>query len=273
MVETGSTQYMMETEEQNTYKLTQEILGKGSFSVVKSAINMRTQERVAAKIIDLMKNKDIFAQEVNALSRLNHDLIVKLLHSRVNEDGKGVIFLEYISWPSLQTFLSQRRTPPLDVVLQVFAQLVEVLDHMHKHNVAHSDLKPENIAFDPRTNSLKLFDFGLSQTLPPNTRSSSFVGSPLYMAPEVLLREEYNPFAADVWSLAIVLIELLTGKTPFSSFSCMDELLDFVSFETFVPIPESIPADLRELLRKMLDFNPTTRLSIGSVKDFINHFM
>jgi len=207
---------------------------------------------------------------VNALSRLNHSRIVKYLHSQVNEEGKGVIFLEYLSWPSLQAYLSQHRTLPLDVALQLFAQLADALDHMHRNNVAHSDLKPENIAYDPRTHNLKLFDFGLSQTpATPTSMSTSFVGSPLYMAPEVLLRERYNPFAADVWSLAFVLIEMLTGRTPFSSFMCMDELLDFVSFESSVPIPDSIPADLRELLRKMLDFNPEKRLTISSVIQYI----
>jgi len=270
MVEKGHSLYM---DKEEPYAITQELLGKGSFSLVKSAVNIQTQEKVAAKIIDLMKNKDVFAQEVNALSRLNHANIVKLLHSHVKADGKGVIFLEYLSWPSMQSYLVQNRSLPLHVCLQLFAQLVDAVEHMHKLNVAHSDLKPENIAYNPQSQKLKIFDFGLSQTTLRNQLSASFVGSPLYMAPEVLLRERYNPYAADVWSSAIVLMELLTGRTPFSSFMSMDELLDFVSFETVVPLPDSIPADLRELLRRMLDFNPTTRLTISSVRDFMKQFM
>jgi len=264
MVETGNTQYMGDA-----FQVTQEVLGKGSFSVVKAAFNVVTQERAAAKIIDLMKNKDVFTQEVNALTRINHTHIVKLLHTQTNAEGKGVIFLEHISWPSLQSYLQQYRTLPLDIALQVFAQLVDALDHLHKNNVSHSDLKPENLAYDSSSRTVKLFDFGLSQTPDPSELSTSFVGSPLYMAPEVLLRESYNPFAADVWSLGVVLIEMLTGHTPFSSFRCMDELLDFVSFETCVPVPESIPSDIRGLILKMLDFNPSTRLTISSVREFM----
>lgn len=270
MVEKGNTLYM---EKEEAFLVGQELLGKGSFSLVKSAVNTQTNEKAAAKIIDLMKNKDVFANEVNALSRLNHPLIVKLLHSQVKQDGKGVIFLEYLSWPSLQAYLAKHKSLPLHISLKLFAQLVDALEHMHKQNVAHSDLKPENIAYDPQNQSIKVFDFGLSQTMLRSQLSSSFVGSPLYMAPEVLLRERYNPLAADVWSLGIVLVEMLTGRTPFSSFMSMDELLDFVSFETVVPIPDSIPDDLRELLRKMLDFNPSTRLTISSVRAYIKQFL
>jgi len=270
MVETGDTIFM---EREGPYVVSSEILGKGSFSVVKSAINTATQTRVAAKVIDLLKNKDIYTQEVNALSRLNHQHIVKLLHSQINEEGKGVIYLERITYPSLQSYIQQYRTLPLQTALHLFAQMVDAIDHMHKNYVAHSDLKPENIAYDPQSQFAKIFDFGLSQATEPKSLSTSFVGSPLYMAPEVLLREKYNPFAADVWSLAMVLIEMISGKTPFSTFMCIDELLDFVSFETNVPLPDSIPADLRELLRKMLDFNPTTRLTISSVRDFMKRFL
>jgi len=270
MVETGDTNFM---EREGPYVISSEILGKGSFSVVKSAVHTVTQTRVAAKVIDLMKNKDIYTQEVNALSRLNHSHIVKFLHSQVNEEGKGVIYLERINQPSLQSYLQQNRTLPLQTALHLFAQLVDAVDHMHKNYVAHSDLKPENIAYDVLTQTAKIFDFGLSHATEPKILSTSFVGSPLYMAPEVLLREKYNPFAADIWSLAMVLLEMITGKTPFSIFMCMDELLDFVSFETIVPIPDSIPADLRELLRRMLDFNPTTRLTISSVRDFMKKFL
>jgi len=260
-------------EREGTFVIGQEVLGKGSFSVVKSAVNTYTHERVAAKIIDLYKNKDIYSQEVSALCRLNHYHIVKYLHSQVNEDGKGVIFLEQITYPSLQTYLQQNRTLPLQKALHLFAQIVDALDHMHKNHVAHSDLKPENIAYEHQKQFIKIFDFGLSQTLEPRSLSNSFVGSPLYMAPEVLLRENYNPYAADVWSLAMVLIETVTGRTPFSSFMGIDELLDFVSFETCVPLPDSLPADLRELLRRMLDFNPLTRLTISSVRDFMQKFL
>jgi len=270
MVETGDTNYI---EKEGSFLIGSEILGKGSFSVVKSAVHTYTQARAAAKIIDLMKNKDIYSQEVSALSRINHPHIVKFLHSQVNDDGKGVIFLEHITYPTLQTFLQQHRTLPLQTALHLFAQLVDAIDHMHENYVAHSDLKAENLAYDPQRQFVKVFDFGLSQATEPKVLSSSFVGSPLYMAPEVLLREKYNPFAADIWSLAMVLIEMITGKTPFSSFMCLDELLDFVSFENYVPLTDSIPADLRELLRKMLDFNPTTRLTITSVRDFMKKFL
>jgi len=251
------------------YSVSTEVLGKGSFSVVKSAVHIPSQQFVAAKVLDLAKNADVYTQETTALRRLIHQHIVKYLHSHTTTDGKGFIFLERLSHQTLQAYLAQKRALPVHFAIQLFAQLADAVEHMHKHLVSHSDLKPENISYDPIKNTIKIFDFGLSQTLAPGTLSSNFVGSPLYMAPEVLFREKYNPYAADVWSLAMLFIEMLTGKPPFSSFVCLDELLDFVSFASHVPLDESIPADIRELLRKMLDFNPTIRLTISSVKYII----
>jgi len=262
MVETGNTNFMEE------YSISADVLGKGSFSVVKSALHIPSQQQVAAKVLDLAKNRDVFIQETSALRRLNHEHIVQYLHAHTT-DGKGFIFMERLPNTTLQSYLAQNRSLPIHLSMRLFAQLVDAVEHMHKHHVSHSDLKTENISYDPAKNTIKLFDLGLSQTLPPDTPSQSWVGSPLYMAPEVLFKERYSPYAADIWSLAMILIEMLTGKTPFSSFVCMDELLDFVSFSTHVPLPESIPMDIRELLRKMLDFNPTNRLTISSVKYII----
>jgi len=270
MVETGNSTFMGERDD---YSVCDQVLGKGSFSVVKSAVFVPNQKTVAAKIVDLAKHKDVYTQETAALSRLNHAHIVKFYHKQTSDDGKGIIFLENLSWPSLQSHLSQHRHLPVHLAMHLFAQLVDAVFHMHTNKVAHSDLKSENIAFDLVAKTIKVFDFGLSHIVSDDTLSSNFVGSPLYMAPEVLLREKYNPFAADVWSLAIILIEMLTGRTPFSSFVCMDELLDFVSFESSIPLPDSIPADVRELLRKMLDFNPNTRGTINSVKDLLRQFL
>jgi len=269
MVETGNASLT----DIDDFAVSETVLGKGSFSVVKSAVHVPSQTALAAKIIDLTKHKDVFIQETSALSRLNHQHIVKCFHTQITQDGKGVIFLERIGYPSLQSYLAQHRNLQMHLAMHLFAQMVDAVDHMHKNGVAHSDLKPENIAYDTDTKTVKVFDFGLSQLVYPGSLSSNFVGSPLYMAPEVLLREKYSAFSSDVWSLAIVLIEMLTGRTPFSSFVCMDELLDFVSFETSVPLPDVIPADVRELLRKMLDFNPATRISVSGVKDLLRQFL
>jgi len=262
------------TLEKTEYFLGHEILGKGSFSVVKVAWQVPCQKRVAAKVVDLWKNKDVFDREVNALARLCHPNIVQFLDSQLFADGTGAIFLEYLPHPTLLTYLNQNGALSTRLAFHVFSQLVDALDHMHKNNVAHLDLKTENLAFDPVTKIVKMFDFGLSQLVDPRLPiSDNFVGSPMYMSPEILMRERYNPLSADVWSLGIVLYELLTGRTPFANFVCMDELLDFVCFESAIPIPESLPQEVRELLRTMLNFNPVSRISVSSVRNFINQHL
>jgi len=253
------------------FRIEQLVLGKGSFSVVKLALGP-SQNLAAAKLVDLWKNKDVFEREVSALARLSHPNIVQCLHTQTFADGQGCIFLEYIPHPTLLSQISQTGPLSTTLALHLFFQLVDAVDHMHKNNVAHLDLKSENLSVDLTNKTVKVFDFGLSQTVTPQSPlSDNFVGSPMYMAPEVLMREKYNPFSADIWSLGIVLFEMMTGRTPFSTFVSMDELLDFVCFETSVPLPsDSIPPEVRVLLQKMLDFSPLSRITISSVRNFIN---
>jgi len=179
--------------------------------------------------------------------------------------------MERLPNTTLQSYLAQNRSLPIHLSMRLFAQLVDAVEHMHKHHVSHSDLKTENISYDPAKNTIKLFDFGLSERVcPEQPISHNCAGSPLYMAPEVYKPECHNPLVSDMWSLGIILYELLTGETPFSHCESLQELKDVLSNENPIIIPPFISQEVRELLSKVLSFDPSMRptaLELRSVVD------
>jgi len=251
----------------NEFLIEDAVLGKGSYSVVKMALPGPSSKHLAAKIIDLYRHKDIFEREVKALTRLNHPNIVQCIHSQQYNDGRGVIFLEYLPHPTLFSYVQEEGPLCEPLALHVLDQLVDALVHMHQKGIAHLDVKSENVSYDEVTSFVKVFDFGLSITVNPYLPMiDNYTGSPLYMAPEVLMRERYDPFLADLWSLGIVFYEMLVGDNPFAHCFCVDELLDFVAFEDHVAIPTTISTGVAELLNKLLSFVPSSRPVLHQLK-------
>jgi len=148
---------------------------------------------------------------------------------------------------------------------------VDAVEHMHSKGISHHDIKPENISFDPDTYAIKLFDFGLAVGLnldqPPLTDWDA--GSPLYMAPEVLLNDTHNPFIADIWSLGILFYELLFGETPFSKCKTVEELGKmWAKYKAKPPTLDQCiySPSLKILIQKMLTYDPEHRITVPEIK-------
>jgi len=248
------------------------VLGTGSHSTVKLATNKHTKEQVAAKCVNLLQHRTQFEREVTALKKLkNHKGIVQYHGVNISRH-QGVMFVEFLPYPTLYDVLRSKLDE--DLVMKIFKELVDTVKYIHGCGVVHLDLKPENICLDLVSGRVVVFDFGLSLVLDPGASSSlnEFIGSPLYMSPQRLLREKENAFSADIWSLGILFLEMWSGSNPFSECKTMEDLLDcveFISRTNIFPLPAECPPLIEELLRNMLHSNTELRWKIEQVHEFV----
>lgn len=104
---------------------------------------------------------------------------------------------------------------PEDTCKHIFKQLVSGVAYMHSKNYAHRDLKLDNILMEFESKNIKIIDFGFSQKVRPEEKMSIFCGTPHYMDPDIVRKQAYNGFAADVWACGVILYIIYVGKLPF----------------------------------------------------------
>lgn len=223
----------------STYSLINPI-GFGTFSTVYLAVHNPTKSYVAIKIISNEKfkssssfRKDIKEDEVKILQKLsNHPFITKIYAFTQDEDSNIYIVMEYVeggnlfqlinlNCPPLLSYLSSLSSYSISMKKVAF-QLYLILKHLDKNKIVHRDIKSENILID-KHNNLRLADFGLAIDLSdlssssiPEIALSSPVGTPQYMAPEIIRGQNYGR-PADVWSTGVVLYCCAVGTFPFQS--------------------------------------------------------
>lgn len=146
---------------------------------------------------------------------------------------------------------------------------MQALWYLKSKNIIHRDLKPHNILLTENNSveRIKIGDFGLAKVISPVDLADTMCGSPLYMAPEILKLEGYDE-KSDLWSLGIIIYELIYGHTPFSASNHihLQKLLD--DFETLTfPTGRSISTDCKDLLSRLLEKTPRKRISIGDLRN------
>lgn len=124
--------------------------------------------------------------------------------------------MEYVGKNSLHSYLRSKNGRRLDEpeAKRVYTQICQAISYCHSKNIAHRDLKLENILIDD-DNNVKVIDFGFSICVKPDQTLNIFCGTPSYMAPEIVSKRNYKGFATDVWALGILLFALLCGHFPF----------------------------------------------------------
>jgi predicted Ser/Thr protein kinase len=242
----------------NRYSITGRI-GKGGMGVVYRAADAQTGQEVAVKVLsgDLSPDPDMlerFRREGEALRQLRHPNIVGFV-DMFQHEGQHVIVMEYVPGGSLHGLVKREGPLPLDRARRFALELCDALTRAHHLNIVHRDIKPENILIAD-DGTPKLTDFGLARLIGEGTRltgTGTLLGTPYYMAPEAW---EGRPLdaQADIWSLGVVLYEVLTGQVPFGG----ETLAAVMNKVLTAPLPDmaalrsDVPEGLAQIVGQML---------------------
>ncbi|KAK8928535.1 CBL-interacting protein kinase 18 [Platanthera zijinensis] len=246
------------------------LLGHGTFAKVYHGRNIRTSQGVAVKIIDKEKVFkvgliDQIKREVSIMRLVRHPNIVQLYEVMATK-SKIYFVLEYVKGGELFNKVLKGRIKE-DFARKYFQQLVSAVDFCHSRGVYHRDLKPENLLLDDNGN-LKVSDFGLSALAESKKQDGllhTTCGTPAYVAPEVINRRGYDGAKADIWSCGVILFVLLAGYLPFQEPNLMEMYKKIEKAE--FKFPTWFPSDVRKLITRILDPNPTTRISIRKITE------
>lgn len=240
-------------------------LGRGEFASVKLAFNLKTGTNVAIKCFKprcgtyLMVDEQIL-REVLAMKGLIHPHIVQLYEVIVYGD-RVFLVMEYCPLGDLRRYIN-RRGPLSEEQARLFlGHIASGVKKMHRMDLIHRDLKLENLVIDS-TFKLKIADFGCARRQ-INKTLNTITGSYAYGAPELFAGGEYDGRKTDVWSMGVILYAMLVGELPFNDKGRLRSLL----WERMhVPyLPHHLSLDCCHLIRKMLAYNPSERISLDAL--------
>jgi serine/threonine-protein kinase len=239
------------TQQLGRYELLSE-LGQGAMGVVYKARDPVLDRVVAIKTINLTLPKDElseyearFYQEARAAGGLNHPNIVTI-YDIGKSDRVAYMAMEFLEGEELRSVLSHREPLPVALALDIAAQVAEGLDYAHESHIVHRDIKPANIMI-VRDGLVKITDFGIARmrTNEVKTMTGMILGSPKYMSPEQVAGKRAD-HRADLFSLGVVLYEMLTGAAPFLADSIHGIMYQILHFTP--PAPSTRNAELPEMV-------------------------
>jgi eukaryotic-like serine/threonine-protein kinase len=249
----------------NRYRL-EERLGSGGMAMVYRARDLTLERTVAIKLLrkNLSENSEFrtrFHQEAKAAANLSHPNIVTV-HDFGFYASQLFIVMEYVPGSDLKTLLQQKRPFEIAEAIDLIAQACAGLGYAHRAGLVHCDVKPQNMLVTP-DRRLKVVDFGIARllaTISPDERSEVVWGSPQYFSPEQAAGSAPSP-ASDVYSLGVILYEMLAGRLPFVSATPQE--LARLHREALPPSPRRfnplIPIPLEQIMLKVLAKEPSAR--------------
>uniref|UniRef100_A0A669PFC6 non-specific serine/threonine protein kinase n=1 Tax=Phasianus colchicus TaxID=9054 RepID=A0A669PFC6_PHACC len=219
-----------------------DLIGHGAFAVVfKGRHKEKPELEVAVKCINkknLAKSQTLLGKEIKILKELKHENIVALYDFQVSTFNYG----EYCNGGDLADYLHTMRTLSEDTIRLFLQQIAGAMKMLHSKGIIHRDLKPQNILLsyaggrksNPNNIRIKIADFGFARYLQNNMMAATLCGSPMYMAPEVIMSQHYDA-KADLWSIGTIIYQCLTGKAPFQASSPQDLRLFYEKNKMLMP--------------------------------------
>uniref|UniRef100_A0A8C3IHN6 protein kinase C n=1 Tax=Chrysemys picta bellii TaxID=8478 RepID=A0A8C3IHN6_CHRPI len=250
-----------------------EVLGAGQFGVVYGGKHRKSGRDVAVKVIDKLRfpprQENQFRNEVSILQSLHSPCVV---HLECMFEGPARLFvvMERLRGDMLEMILSSetgRLPEPLAKFLT--AQILSALRHLHTRNIVHCDLKPENVllASDEPYPQVKLCDFGFARIIEESSFRRSVVGTPAYLAPEVLRQHGYNR-ALDMWAVGVIIYVSLSGTFPFNEEEDVNDQIQNAAFMYPRQTWASISLEAVSLIHQLLQVKLRKRLSVNKA---LNH--
>ena len=249
----------------NDYTLI-EMIGKGSFSTVYKATYKLEKQFYAVKVVSkenlLHKDDQIRMQrELDSCAYLKHENIVSLLEF-FSDDFRFFLIFEYCEGGDLLNFIHNNQRLTENQAALIFSQIIAAISYCHSRGVVHRDLKPQNILITKFPN-IKITDFGLCGYIIPDNKMSTFCGSPYYSAPECLKHQEYDGKLSDIWSLGVILYELVTNDHPWN-YNNTSLMIKQISKAQFT-LPRDLSPFCQDLIKSILIVNPLDRILIEQI--------
>jgi serine/threonine protein kinase len=240
------------------------LIGTGATSHV-----FRVSDSVGTVALKAIQDVDMYKREFDALRLLSHPHIISL-KGRSTISQYHCLWLEHIPHESLYEYI---RTVPEGSVeeseaMYIFCQLACAVAYMHNRKISHHDLNSRNILIDDNTKRVKIIDFGLSVFVPDGGMVDHNYGTPLYLPLEVLEGQIHDPLAVDVWSLGIILVEILLQYHPFKMAKSMVDLAKLI-INRRISYPRAISRGTLSLIDLTLTIDPSKRITIHKVLEIL----
>ena len=255
---------------QTTYKVVK-LLGEGSFGKAYLCTSEATGSQCVIKQINVEgmteKEKQDTLNEASILEKLDHPNIIKFLEVFTSPKPKETlnIVTEYADGGDLSEKIKEQKNKsfPESQILDYFTQICLALKHIHDKKIIHRDLKSGNV-FLTQSGLVKLGDFGIAKGF-KNTldKAKTMVGTPYYLSPEIISCKPYDT-KSDIWSVGVLLYEMLTFKMPFNAGS-LPMLSVKIMRGNYTPVPNTYTKDIREIVSKCLMVDPYKRPSVNEI--------